>query len=139
MANQARVFVRHHRSDGHRYCYWLLFALSLPAFAQHGVTFTWAAGMTPGWTSCTTGSYCLNGFAFYETTSGSPVQLAAVPQTTTSFFLTPLPSKGTHIYTVVQNGLGPSGAPVQSTGNPGIVVNCKKNGSGRRCVPGKSW
>jgi hypothetical protein len=109
------------------------------SLAQKAIQFTWDPGANPGWTSCTSGTHCLTGYTFYETTTGTPVVLASVPQNTTSYTLSTLPSKGFHTYTVAQNGLNGSGATVQSKGNPGIVINCWKTLWGRTCKPGKSW
>src|ERR1700689_1566614 len=120
----------------------LLIALALTssaALAQRSVQFTWAPGSNPGWTPCTSGTYCLTGFTLYEITTGTPVLMAHTLQTTTTYTLTPLPSKGSHSYELVQDGIDGAGAAVQSSGNPGLVINCKKAGLWRSCSIGKSW
>lgn len=88
---------------------------------------------------CSTGNYCLTGFTLYEITTGIPVVIVQIPQTTTTYKMTPLPSKGSHSYEVVQNGLNGAGTPIQSLSNPGLVINCVKAGLWRTCHVGKSW
>ena len=116
---------------------WLLVLLSPVALAQKAIQFQWSAGPSPGWTTCTSGSYCLTGYSLYETTSGSPVLMAVVPQTATSY-VAPLPSVGYHLYQVTQNGLV-AGNTVHSAGNHTVSVNCTRVSGWRKCVPGKSW
>jgi hypothetical protein len=107
--------------------------------AQKSLHFSWTPGSNPGWTECTSGPYCLTGYTLYETTNGTPVVVASIAQTDASVSISPLPSKGSHTYELVQNGTNEASVPVQSTGNPGIVINCWKSGSGRTCKSGKSW
>ena len=113
--------------------------LGRTALAQRSIAFSWNQGTNPGWTACPAGRYCLTGYTFYETTSGIPVALATVSQSSPFFTMIPLPSRGLHIYSVAQNGINGSGAPTQSTGNPGVVVSCWKVGTGRNCKIGKIW
>lgn len=116
----------------------LLLLVAAPAFAQKGVKFSWTPGANPGWTVCASGNYCLTGYTLYETTSGALVAIASIPQADSSYVLSPLPSAGTHTYELAQDGIS-GGAPVQSTGNPGAVVNCKKHVTWRSCSVGKVW
>src|ERR1700722_15399059 len=96
------------------------------SFGQHGVNFSWQPGPSPGWAVCPSTSNCLSGFTFYEITTGTPVSLAVVPQTTTNFDITPPPTIGSHTYQVVQDAIDSTGAPVQSVNNPGVVIWCYK-------------
>ena len=118
----------------------IAFILSAPALAQRSINFSWAPGVNDGWAACTSGPACLTGFTLYEITTGTPVNIGTVPQSTTSMVLSPLPSVGSHSYELVQNG-SVNGSPVQSSGNPGLVINCRKNAenTGRICVEGKHW
>ena len=84
--------------------------LAVAAPAQKSIAFTWTPGNNPGWVSCSTGTYCLTGYTFYEMTSGIPVAVAAVPETNTSLSLSILPSIGIHVYHLVQNGLDGTGS-----------------------------
>jgi hypothetical protein len=116
-----------------------LIALCTPrALAQKQLQFKLTQVVAPGWSDCTTGDGCLTGYTIYETTSGVAVQVASVPQTATVYDL-PIPSVGVHTYAVTQNGINGLGLPVQSTGNPGVVVSCWKVTGGRQCKVGKVW
>jgi hypothetical protein len=102
--------------------------------AQKTVHMTWTQVVSPGWTACASGNYCLTGYTLYEGTSA----LASIPQSSTSYSF-PIPSVGSHVFTLIQNGIDGSGATVQSSGNPGFVVNCWKTIWGRNCKVGKQW
>jgi hypothetical protein len=117
----------------------LVLVLSGPAFAQKKLEFKWTPTPSPGWTVCSTGTYCLTGFTVYETTTGTPVPVVSAPQTSTTAILSTLPPSGYHSYEVAQNGLNSVGAPVKSLSNPGVVVNCTRNGPSRMCRTTKSW
>lgn len=119
----------------------LLLCLSAQAgMAQKHVQFTWKAGANPGWNDCTTGAWCLAGYSFYEMTSGNSVLLGSAPQASPTYSIVPMPSVGTHVYRVTQTGTDENGAPVESTCNQAIVLNCVKNNSGgRNCSIGKAW
>lgn len=119
--------------------WWLL--LTVPVFAQnlHSVAFTWSSNAT-GYTNCTTGTYCLVGFTLYDVTSGTPEVVGIFPESSTGYTMPYLPSVGTHIYELAQNSLDGQGNPQQTTGNPGIVVNCWKTSKTTRvCKFGKVW
>jgi hypothetical protein len=113
--------------------------LGRTALAQRSMAFSWSPGQNPGWTACLFGPHCLTGYTFYETTSGTPFTIATITQDKTSYTMMPIPSVGTHIYSVVQNGTDGNSKPTQSTTNPGIVINCWRVGLWRTCKPGKSW
>jgi hypothetical protein len=113
---------------------WLL-ALALAVTpGERYIQFNWTQGVNPGWTSCTTGKFCLTGYTLYETTSGTPVALVTVNQHHTSYNIG-IPAPGQHTYQLVQNGLNGSGQAVQSSNNPTAVVSCTHpKGSGRQCT-----
>lgn len=108
------------------------------AIAQKAVHVSMAPGINPGWANCTSGTNCLTGFILFETTSGTPVQIASIPQTATTYTMG-YPSAGSHTYELVQGGLNGAGEVVQSEGNPGWVLNCTKVTGGRKCVLKKQW
>ena len=112
---------------------------AIPTQAQKSILFTWIPGVNQGWTPCSSGHYCLTGFTLYEISTGTPVAVAQIPQTATTYTMSPLPSKGSHSYELVQTGTNGTGAAVQSLKNPGLVVNCRKAGLWRTCSIGKSW
>lgn len=122
----------------------IAFLLVCPfSFGQASVGFTWNQGASPGWATCPSSSQCLSGYTFYEITTGTPVPLASIPQTGTSFSISPPPSIGSHTYQVAQDGIDSTGKPVQSLNNPGVVIWCSKvfyaTGTGRKCVQKKAW
>lgn len=118
------------------------FLVSAAAMAQSSVAFKWFPRSTPGYTSCTSGSYCLTGFTLVDSwTLGSTSVVGTYPQSSTGTTVSPMPAVGTHVFTLAQNYTDGQGSAHQTTANPGIVVNCKKNAAktGRTCSYGKSW
>jgi hypothetical protein len=101
--------------------------------------FTWSQPASSGWQACSSGPYCLTGYVLYEISTGTPVAVATAPEGSLSLTITPQPSIGSHSYELAQTGLDQNGVPVQSTRNTGVVINCRKNGTGRLCVMGKHW
>jgi hypothetical protein len=116
-----------------------LLAVSQVSLAQKSITFSWQPGISQGWQPCTSGNYCLTGFTLSEITTGIPVTIANIPQTTLTYNMSPLPSRGSHSYQLAQNGIDGTGTAVQSQGNPGVVINCTKFWWGRTCSVGKHW
>ena len=108
-------------------------------WGQKTILFSWTPGSNPGWTACSSGNWCLTGFTLYEITTGIPVAVAQIPQTSTTYTMSPIPSNGSHSYELVQTGTNGNGSAVQSLNNPGLVVNCRKAGLWRTCSIGKHW
>lgn len=120
----------------------VLCLLASSAMAQKPVGFTWAARPSPGYTACTSGPNCLTGFTLTDYwTLGDTTVVGHYPQSSTGTTISPTPGIGTHVYTLAQDYTDAQGVPHETTGNPGIVVTCRKNffRTGRVCSYGKTW
>jgi hypothetical protein len=94
-----------------------LFLFAVPAFAQSSVVFTWGNG-NPSIADCsaTVTSSCLVGYTLTDTTfSPGSVISSAILATALTYTESPLPSVGSHTYSLVATGKDQSGNPVSST------------------------
>lgn len=98
----------------------LSFLLSLPAFAQTGnVVFTWTGNGNPTLPACSTTvtTSCLTGYTLSDITSlSSPVVVSsAIAESALTYTLAPLPTVGSHTYSLVVNGKDQSSNAISST------------------------
>lgn len=113
----------------------LILALSpFASFAQTGsVNFTWSGNGNPNLPACsgTVTNTCLTTFTIADiTTASTPVVISsAIASTATSYTLTPLPTVGSHTYSLIISGKDQSGNSISSTPVtttvvvPGITLN----------------
>lgn len=93
---------------------------ALAAQSLTTVTFNWTTNnAAQGWPNCssTVTTVCVSGYTLTDTTnSASPVVISStIAATAITYVLTPLPTPGTHTYSLVTNGLGSTGQAVTST------------------------
>ena len=116
-------------------CKWLLILLLLPlgAHAQSAVQFNWTGDGNTGMPACpaTTPKSCVSGYTLTDiTVATAPVVLSsAIAETALTYTESPLPSVGSHTWSLVVNGYDQSGnaissAPVTVTATvPSITLN----------------
>lgn len=111
------------------------------AQAQKSVAFSWAARSTPGYKVCSVGPNCLTGFTLTDSLNGQVTTVGQYSQSATGTTVSPMPSVGSHVFSLAQNYTDQAGVAHATTGNPGIVVNCYRNSDkvGRYCTYGKVW
>lgn len=116
---------------------WILLVPLLMATAtQKGVQFTWQAKATAPYKSCAkTGPYCLTGFSLKEIVGGKQNTIATFAQTAKTYTI-PMPSIGSHIYILYQNGRNAKNVSVQSSNSPTVKVTCTKTAGKTSCKVG---
>lgn len=100
---------------------WLICLATVPVWGQSRLVFAWKANPSNAktWPACSKSvkTMCRTGYTLTDvTTTSAPVVISStIAEDALTYTLTPLPSVGFHIYNLVVDGVGSSGAAVHST------------------------